>query len=122
MIAGSTSQQTIRRCYLFGPMYGDDSSSRWDLQREKRSGAKNISKVLCPSSRTREHARPSGVCGRGEWLYSDCLFLRNVIPDARGDAMAFKLVQNFEFKKAVYDYDRKTDVLDVSFGPPVPAV
>jgi hypothetical protein len=36
--------------------------------------------------------------------------------------MAFKLVQNFEFKKAVYDYDRKTDVLDVSFGPPVPAV
>lgn len=34
--------------------------------------------------------------------------------------MAFQLVQSFD--KADYSYDRKADVLDVSFGPPAPAV
>jgi hypothetical protein len=36
--------------------------------------------------------------------------------------MAFKLVQEFKFDKVDYKYDRQGDVLDVSFGPPAPAI
>jgi hypothetical protein len=36
--------------------------------------------------------------------------------------MAFKLVQEFKFEKVDYSYDRRGDVLDVSFGPPAPAI
>jgi len=36
--------------------------------------------------------------------------------------MAFKLVQEFKFEKLDYSYDRRGDVLDVSFGPPAPAI
>jgi hypothetical protein len=36
--------------------------------------------------------------------------------------MAFQLVQKFHFEGVDYSYDRKGDVLDVSFGPPSPAI
>jgi hypothetical protein len=36
--------------------------------------------------------------------------------------MAFQLVQEFKFEKLNYSYDRRGDVLDISFGPPVPAI
>jgi len=36
--------------------------------------------------------------------------------------MAFELVQKFKFDRAEYAYDRNRDVLDISFGPPAPAV
>jgi hypothetical protein len=36
--------------------------------------------------------------------------------------LAFNLVQKFEFDRVAYSYDRSGDVLDVSFGPPAPAV
>jgi len=36
--------------------------------------------------------------------------------------MAYKLVQEFKFDKVDYKYDRRGDVLDVSFGPPAPAI
>ena len=36
--------------------------------------------------------------------------------------MAYKLVQDFKFEKVDYSYDRQGDVLDVSFGPPAPAI
>jgi hypothetical protein len=36
--------------------------------------------------------------------------------------MAFKLVQELKFDKMDYKYDRRGDVLDVSFGPPAPAI
>jgi hypothetical protein len=36
--------------------------------------------------------------------------------------MAYKLVQDFKFEKVDYSYDRRGDVLDVSFGPPAPAI
>jgi len=36
--------------------------------------------------------------------------------------MAFELVQEFKFEKLDYSYDRRGDVLDISFGPPVPAI
>ena len=36
--------------------------------------------------------------------------------------MAFNLVQKFEFDRVGYNYDRSGDVLDISFGPPAPAV
>jgi hypothetical protein len=36
--------------------------------------------------------------------------------------MAFELVQEFKFEGVNYSYDRASDVLEISFGPPVPAV
>ncbi len=36
--------------------------------------------------------------------------------------MAYQLVQEFRFDKVDYSYDRRGDVLDVSFGPPAPAI
>ncbi len=36
--------------------------------------------------------------------------------------MAYKLVQEFKFEKTDYSYDRRGDVLDISFGPPAPAI
>jgi hypothetical protein len=36
--------------------------------------------------------------------------------------MAYKLVQEFKFEELDYSYDRRGDVLDVSFGPPAPAI
>jgi hypothetical protein len=36
--------------------------------------------------------------------------------------MAFQLVQEFKFEKLDYSYDRNGDVLDISFGPPAPAI
>jgi hypothetical protein len=36
--------------------------------------------------------------------------------------MAFQLVQEFKFEKVDYRYDRRGDVLDISFGPPAPAI
>ncbi len=36
--------------------------------------------------------------------------------------MAYKLVQKFKFDKVDYSYDRRGDVLDISFGPPAPAI
>lgn len=36
--------------------------------------------------------------------------------------MAFQLVQEFKFEKLDYSYDRRSDVLDISFGPPAPAI
>jgi hypothetical protein len=36
--------------------------------------------------------------------------------------MAFQLVQEFKFEKADFSYDRSGDVLDISFGPPAPAI
>jgi hypothetical protein len=36
--------------------------------------------------------------------------------------MAFKLVQEFKFEKLDYNYDRLRDVLEISFGPPAPAI
>jgi hypothetical protein len=36
--------------------------------------------------------------------------------------MAFQLVQEFKFEKVDYNYDRRSDVLDISFGPPAPAI
>ncbi len=36
--------------------------------------------------------------------------------------MAFNLVQKFEFERVDYSYDRRGDVLDISFGPPAPGV
>jgi hypothetical protein len=36
--------------------------------------------------------------------------------------MAFQLVQEFKFEKVDYSYDRRSDVLDISFGPPAPAI
>ncbi len=36
--------------------------------------------------------------------------------------MAFQLVQKFDVEGVDYSYDRKGDVLDVSFGPPRPAI
>jgi len=36
--------------------------------------------------------------------------------------VAFNLVQRFEFESVDYSYDRSGDVLDISFGPPVPGV
>lgn len=36
--------------------------------------------------------------------------------------MAFELVQEFKFENLDYSYDRSGDVLDISFGPPAPAI
>jgi hypothetical protein len=36
--------------------------------------------------------------------------------------MAFQVVQEFKFEKVDYSYDRRSDVLDISFGPPAPAI
>jgi hypothetical protein len=36
--------------------------------------------------------------------------------------MAFQLVQEFKFEKLQYSYDPRGDVLDISFGPPAPAI
>jgi hypothetical protein len=36
--------------------------------------------------------------------------------------MAFELVQEFKFENVDYSYDRRGDVLDISFGPPAPAI
>ncbi len=36
--------------------------------------------------------------------------------------MAFRLVQEFKFENVDYAYDRQGDVLDISFGPPAPAI
>jgi hypothetical protein len=36
--------------------------------------------------------------------------------------LAFNLVQKFEFDRVGYNYDRSGDVLDISFGPPAPAI
>ncbi len=36
--------------------------------------------------------------------------------------MAFQLVQEFKFEKVDHSYDRRGDVLDISFGPPAPAI
>jgi len=36
--------------------------------------------------------------------------------------MAFQLVQEFTFERVDYSYDRERDVLDISFGPPAPAI
>jgi hypothetical protein len=36
--------------------------------------------------------------------------------------MAYQLVQEFRFDKLDYSYDQRGDVLDVSFGPPAPAI
>ncbi|MBI1984151.1 MAG: hypothetical protein HYS61_08135 [Acidobacteria bacterium] len=36
--------------------------------------------------------------------------------------MAFEVVQEFNFEKLEYSYDRRGDVLEISFGPPVPAI
>lgn len=36
--------------------------------------------------------------------------------------MAFQVVQEFKFEKLDYSYDPRGDVLDVSFGPPAPAI
>ena len=36
--------------------------------------------------------------------------------------MAYKLVQDFQFENVDYSYDRRGDVLDISFGPPAPAI
>lgn len=36
--------------------------------------------------------------------------------------MAFELVQEFKFENLDYRYDRRGDVLDISFGPPAPAL
>jgi hypothetical protein len=36
--------------------------------------------------------------------------------------MAFKVVQTFKFGEVEYSYDRKGDVLDISFGPPTASI
>jgi hypothetical protein len=36
--------------------------------------------------------------------------------------MAYKLVQEVKFEKVDHSYDRRGDVLDISFGPPAPAI
>ncbi len=36
--------------------------------------------------------------------------------------MAFKLVQELKFENVDYAYEREGDVLDISFGPPAPAI
>ena len=36
--------------------------------------------------------------------------------------MAFQIVQTFKFGELDYSYDRKGDVLDMSFGPPAPSI
>jgi hypothetical protein len=36
--------------------------------------------------------------------------------------MAYQIVQEFKFEKVDYKYDRRSDVLDISFGPPAPAI
>ena len=36
--------------------------------------------------------------------------------------MAFQLVQEFQFEKLDYSYEPGGDVLDISFGPPAPAI
>ena len=36
--------------------------------------------------------------------------------------MAFELVQEFKFENLDYSYDRRGDVLEISFGPPAPAI
>lgn len=36
--------------------------------------------------------------------------------------MAFRLVQEFKFENLNYSYDRQGDVLEISFGPPAPAI
>lgn len=36
--------------------------------------------------------------------------------------MAFEIVQEFKFENLDYSYDRRGDVLDISFGPPAPAI
>jgi hypothetical protein len=36
--------------------------------------------------------------------------------------MAFQLVQEFKFDNVDYSYDRRSDVLDISFGLPAPAI
>jgi hypothetical protein len=36
--------------------------------------------------------------------------------------MAFQLVQEFQFGKLDYSYEQSGDVLDISFGPPAPAI
>ena len=36
--------------------------------------------------------------------------------------MAYKLVQDFKFENVDYSYDRRGDVLDISFGPPAPTI
>lgn len=36
--------------------------------------------------------------------------------------MAFQLVQEFKFENLNYSYDPRGDVLDISFGPPAPAI
>jgi hypothetical protein len=36
--------------------------------------------------------------------------------------MAFQLVQEFKFEGLDYSYDPRGDVLDISFGPPAPAI
>lgn len=36
--------------------------------------------------------------------------------------MAFELVQEFKFENLDYSYDPRGDVLDISFGPPAPAI
>ncbi|PYT66254.1 MAG: hypothetical protein DMG39_27170 [Acidobacteria bacterium] len=44
------------------------------------------------------------------------------LENVRKVGLAFNLVQKFEFDRVAYNYDRSGDVLDVSFGPPAPAV
>lgn len=36
--------------------------------------------------------------------------------------MAFKLVQEFKFEKVDHSYEPRGDILDISFGPPAPAI
>jgi hypothetical protein len=36
--------------------------------------------------------------------------------------MAYKVMQEFKFENVEYSYDRRGDVLDISFGPPAPAI
>jgi len=36
--------------------------------------------------------------------------------------MAFRVVQEFKFEQVDYSYDRRGDVLDISFGPPASAI
>jgi hypothetical protein len=36
--------------------------------------------------------------------------------------MAFQLAQKLKFEKVDYSYEPRGDVLDISFGPPAPAV
>jgi hypothetical protein len=36
--------------------------------------------------------------------------------------MAFEIVQEIKFENLDYSYDRRGDVLDISFGPPAPAI